>query len=169
MTSTSAAVLSESQPLDMRAATRSQFVLASYRSSWRRVDPLIPCVLTDYSETAAWRATALSKILNLRWLGTGWDGPDSEPISQVAIARACGIAQTVAEHLPSIVAPTILPTNYFGVLLEWHTASRSVAFTVDVDGLIEMDYRDKERDVEWEGNFEDHADSTWFTVLSDCR
>ena len=169
MMSASAAVLSESQSLNSKPAPTPLSSWTSYRRLRPEPESLPPCVLTDYSETAIWKEVALSKISNLRWLGAGWDGPDSQPIAQIAIERACHIALTVAEHLPNIVPPTILPTHYFGVLLEWYTTARHVAFTVDTDGVIEMDYRDKTRHVEWEGSFEDCADSLWFMVLSDCR
>ena len=168
MTLTSAAVLSESQPSDTAAVISNR----SWTSCWHpRREPvsLPPCVLTDYVEIATWKDEVLSKIRNLRWLDAGWDGPDSQPIPSVAIILAYEIAERIAERFPNVVAPTILPTHYFGILLEWYTTVRSFAFTVNADGLIEVDYRDKEKNLEWEGSFTDCFDSVWLQVLSDCR
>ena len=170
MTLTPTAVLSESQPPlhtdAMPSPTQSR---GSYWHLRREPTQLPPCVLTDYIETAVWKDSALSKIWNLRWLDAGWDGPDSQPIPPVAIKIAYDIAESVAKKLPNIVAPTILPTHYFGVLLEWYTTVRHLAFTVDANGIIEVDYRDKERNIEWEGLLVDCSDPVWLSVLSDCR
>ena len=126
-------------------------------------------VLSESNEIAErWRSKTLSRVRNLRWLNAGWDGPDSVPISMEAIEVACVLVSGLADVFPNLPPPTVTPTPYFGVYIEWSTLNSAVAFTVQKSGVIELDYENAKEGIAWEGDLSESFSEPWHRILLAC-
>ena len=158
MTPPTGAVLAESspgQPLH-QTAWQSQ---AQSRSSLRVY------MLSETHWAAEWRDETLGRIRNLRWLGAGWDGPGSPAMEYTTLAAACQLVEQLAETLPDLQPPAIVPTPDAGVFIEWYNPTRSVGFTVRDRSDVELCYEDAALGVEWEGHVRNLPNEDWLQIL----
>lgn len=132
----------------------------------RRQKHVSSTVLYESTKMVTWRDSTVSKVRNLRWLSTGWDGPDSRPISPTAIDMAIGIVGALAEDMPNLTGPTVVPTPYFGVYIEWYSRTCTIAFTINEDSTVEVDYEDQDNGLKWEGDLEDTPYDELYRLLS---
>ena len=124
-------------------------------------------ILSEGYTIAQWERPTLTNIRNLKWLQAGWDGPGSEPISQWALDIACELVGILAEEMPYLASPTVVPTPYSGVYVEWWTSQRSVAMTIH-ESSVGLDY--EAPDVgEWEGTLSGYFNQGWLKALSLCK
>ena len=158
MTPPTGAVLAESspgQPLH-RAASQS----ATHSSGRSQV-----YVLSEMHWAAEWRDETLRQIRNLRWLAAGWDGPGSPAMRESTLALACQLVELLAEGLPDLRPPAIVPTPDAGVFIEWYDPTRSVGFTVRDADYVELCYEDAARGIEWEGHVGSQPNDDWRRIL----
>ena len=158
MTPPTGAVLAESslgQPLH-RAASQS----AAQSSGRSQV-----YVLSEMHWAAEWRDETLRQIRNLRWLAAGWDGPGSPAMRESTLALACKLVELLAEGLPDLQPPAIVPTPDAGVFIEWYDPTRSVGFTVRDTDYVELCYEDAARGIEWEGHVGSQPNDDWCRIL----
>ena len=101
-------------------------------------------------EDSGWRANAERRIRDLRWLASEWDGPASPAVTHSAREMALLLVARLAGHDGRLRTPTVTPTPFGGVFIEWHSNACSVAFTVDADGEVEISYDDIESGIERE-------------------
>lgn len=101
-------------------------------------------------EDSGWRADAERRIRDLRWLAPDWDGPASPPVTHDAREMALFVVARLSGHDGRLRTPTVTPTPFGGVFIEWHSTACSVAFTVDASGEVEISYDDIESGIERE-------------------
>lgn len=107
-------------------------------------------VLTSPPASSTWRDDAERRIRDLRWLGPDWDGPGSPPVALQARSVALMLVGRLSIVEGHLRPPAITPTPFGGVFIEWHTDECSVAFTIEVDGKIEVCFDDVEAGLEGE-------------------
>ncbi len=97
-----------------------------------------------------WLRLTSSEIKELLLLGRGWDGVAAYPIAPAAVNNAQRLAQKIGQIAPNLPRPTITPTIDGQVVLEWHTDTHYVDFTVGSKAVIVF-YNDEAEGIEWEG------------------
>ena len=107
--------------------------------------------LAETRSAPEWQADTLKRVRNLRWLAPGWDGPGSPAMHRTTVDVACFLIDKLAESLPTLRPPTIVPTPEAGIFVEWYDPTCSIGFTVRHAGSVEVCYEDADRDIEWEG------------------
>lgn len=107
-------------------------------------------MLSLTTEDSGWRADAERRIRDLRWLAADWDGPVSPAVTRDARELALLLVARLSEHDKRLRTPTITPTPFGGVFIEWHGTASSVAFTVHAEGEVEVSYDDVVTGVERE-------------------
>jgi hypothetical protein len=83
-------------------------------------------------------------------LGAGWDGPNSVPISKVAVNTAQTILEPVLASAEYQNAPFIVPCSDGSLQLEWHTVDTEIELHVDVDGSLSLWVHDRLTGAEFE-------------------
>lgn len=135
MTPPTGAVLAELSPGQPLQRSTSQGAARSSGSS--RV-----YVLSEMHWAAEWRDETLRQIRNLRWLAAGWDGPGSPAMRESTLALACQLVELLAESLPDLQPPAIVPTPDADVFVEWYDPMHSIGFTVRDRGYVDLCYED---------------------------
>lgn len=158
MTPPTGAVLAELSPGQPPHRTASQGVARPSGTS--RIG-----MLSEMHWAAEWRDETLRQIRNLRWLAAGWDGPGSPAMRETTLAIACELVGVLAERMPDLRPPAIVPTPDAGVFIEWHDLKRSVGFTVRDADDVELCYEDAVRGVEWEGHIGRQPNDDWRRIL----
>ena len=158
MTPPTGAVLAESSPGQPLRRT-------VWQSGARSSGPSPVYVLSDMHWAAGWRDETLRRIRNLRWLAAGWDGPGSPAMHESTLGLACQVIELLAESLPDLQPPAIVPTPDAGVFIEWCNPTRSVGFTVRDTDDVELCYEDTAREIEWEGHVGSQPSDDWFQIL----
>lgn len=109
-----------------------------------------PSLFSLSQEGSGWRTDAERRIRDLRWLAPEWDGPASPAVTQNAREMALFVVARLSGHDDRLRAPTVTPTPFGGVFVEWHSTACTVAFTVDANGAVEISYDDMESGIERE-------------------
>jgi hypothetical protein len=122
-------------------------------------------VLSEMHWATEWRDETLRQIRNLRWLAAGWDGPASPAMRESTLAVACELVAVLAERMPDLKPPAIVPTPDAGVFIEWYDLTRSIGFTVRDADDVELCYEDAVRGVEWEGHLGSQPNDDWRRIL----
>ena len=158
MTPPTGALLAESAPGQPRRRAESQRAAQSGGRSRAHA-------LSDMHWAAEWRDETLRQIRNLRWLAAGWAGPGSPAMEDTTLAVASLLVEQLAESLPGLRPPAIVPTPDAGVFIEWYDPTRSVGFTVRDRGYVELCYEDAALGVEWEGHVGNPPNEDWLRIL----
>ena len=158
MTPSTGAVLAESSPGQPVLRTLSQSAIRS--SDLSRV-----FVMSEMHWAAEWRNETLRRIRNLRWLAAGWDGPGSPAMREATLATACQLVERLAESLPDLRPPAIVPTPGAEIFIEWYDPAHSIGFTVRDADNVEVCYEDAARGVEWEGHVGSLPNDDWRYIL----
>lgn len=94
------------------------------------------------------------EIKELLLLPEGWDGFAAYLVSAEAVRGARSLAAKISKTLPRLRRPTVTPSIDGRVVLEWHSPSRHIDFTVGRES-IEVFYEDGELGQDWEGPLPD--------------
>ncbi len=128
-------------------------------------------LLARVPEDSGWRADAERRIRDLRWLAPDWDGPASPTVTHGARGAALLVVARLSEYDGRLRVPTVTPTPFGGVFIEWHSTQCTLAFTIDASGKVEISYDDIESGVEREeaDPFRRELADEWLLLLARHR
>ena len=81
------------------------------------------------------------------------------------LAAACRLIEQLAEILPDLQPPAIVPTPDAGVFIEWYDPRHTIGFTVRDPGHVELCYEDALLGVEWDGHAGNPPNDDWLRIL----
>lgn len=107
-------------------------------------------VLSMGHASPSWLVDVLDRLLAFAELQPGWDSYGAPSIATEAIDLATRFLQLLADALPRLPRPMVVPTTHGGVQLEWNAANRAVGlefragaelamFVDDGDQVLEVD------------------------------
>ena len=99
---------------------------------------------------SSWIHAVDIEIKGLLLLSEGWDGVAAYPVPVEAVSEARALAAEICGALPALRHPTVTPSIDGRVVLEWHSPTRHIDFTVGRDS-IEVFYEDEEQGLDWDG------------------
>jgi hypothetical protein len=103
---------------------------------------------------AWWSHDVCIEIKELSLLSRGWDGDVANSISTSAIDLSRQIAIQVANLIPEVMRPSVIPTVNGGVALEWHTALAHLEIVVEGQ-KVDVFYSVTDPPDEWEGSLDE--------------
>jgi len=135
-----------------------------------RVPDYSPAALTMFvSHTrTSWEVTTKQQIRGLWDLPEDWDGVDSPALDPMTIDIACQLIDLLSSEIPRLQAPTVTPTAYGGVFVEWHSNERNISFTIEQDGTsdpVALYFCDLNTGLNWEGSIIAAENSEWIRIL----
>ena len=119
-------------------------------------------------EIASWGTTAKQQIRSLWDLPEGWDGADSPSMDPTTIDIACQLIDLLASEIPRLREPTVTPTPYGGVFVEWYSEEQNVSFTIERGGIsdyVSLCFCDLNAGLDWEGSLIAAENHEWVRVL----
>lgn len=90
----------------------------------------------EISPEPSWLSQCLAKLAEFERLAENWDGYNSPPIGQGALASARRFLTTL--RVQGLPAPAVLPVNGGGVGLNWVSGPKEVELTILPDGRAEF-------------------------------
>lgn len=102
---------------------------------------------------APWLKAIADRLKDLFLLDTGWDGGVAPPIEPRLIELTWRVAQQVAEYLPTVQPPQVVPTVNGGISLEW-TRDES-ELSIELGDRARLYYDIPSHRQTWEGEFTD--------------
>ena len=100
---------------------------------------------------APWLRVVSDRLKDLFLLETGWDGGAAPPLDPDLIGLTWRVAQQVAECLPTVQAPQVVPTVNGGLTLEWTRDESELTMEFGARARLYYDIpADKQT---WEGEF----------------
>lgn len=98
----------------------------------------------------AWESLTIRRLAGLARLEPGWDGPQSEAISDMSLIAAQWFLR--ASMRDTTVPPNVVPTRTGGVQFEWHARGLDVEVEISRDAAVNVYIADLDSGTEYEGS-----------------
>lgn len=102
---------------------------------------------------AQWLRAAADRLKDVFLLDSGWDGGVAPSVDPFSIQLSWTLLRLVAERMPSLPMPVLVPTANGGMVVEW--VADQAEISIEISSELRVFYDIPAYGPPWEGAFDD--------------